>query len=228
MRICPKCNSYSADFSLAFCLADGTPLVRVDPSSQRWSEGVRVIKENEKAMSIQLRKSKLRRILMSLVTIVMVSLVVFVMTMNGYIYLKPSQEPEKFVAISEPNPIPAPASPTPKSKSGSQTPVCTDDDKSREKEMILRKFAKAWRESVLQDQVKIPGWPPQQGNRSNLDSGEPRIVIEVKSCSSASVTIKYTLQMDTPTGWASVPKVKRVACQKVKNTWNCGELILRP
>lgn len=94
--------------------------------------------------------------------------------------------------------------------------------------MILRKFAKTWREDVLREQVKTAEGPRPRGNGSDFGSGEPRIVIVFKSCYSASVTITYAVQVISlgdptrPPGVLSVRKVKRFTCQKAGFTWNCG------
>ena len=92
IRICPKCGDYNADASLAFCLVDGTPLINVDPTSERWSEGTRVIEEKENALRKQKRRLKWRRILLSAMTMSIATMVVLVVAVNGLIYLRPNQE----------------------------------------------------------------------------------------------------------------------------------------
>jgi hypothetical protein len=122
----------------------------------------------------------------------------------------------------------SPTASPPTTETQTQIPQCSEDDKAREKEMILRKFAKSWREDVLRGRVKTAERLQRKGNDSNLGSGEPRIVIAFKSCYSASVTITYSVPVISlgdptrPPGVLSVPKVKRFACQKVGFTWNCG------
>jgi hypothetical protein len=76
MRICPKCSGYSADDSLAFCLADGTPLIGVDPNSETWSEGSRALKEKENGLRKRKRKMKWRLVLMSGMTVLIATMVV--------------------------------------------------------------------------------------------------------------------------------------------------------
>ena len=96
IRICPKCGDYYADALLAFCLVDGTPLISVAQTSERWNEGARVIQEKENAHRRQKRKLKRRRIVLSAVTIMIATMVVYVVVANTLIYLKPRQE-EKVV-----------------------------------------------------------------------------------------------------------------------------------
>jgi hypothetical protein len=89
MRFCPKCRDYYADDSLPFCLADGTPLVNIDPNSETWDEGSRVIETKEKTSREQYRKQKRRRVLISVVTVLMIIMVLCVVTINSLIYLRP-------------------------------------------------------------------------------------------------------------------------------------------
>lgn len=106
MRICPKCGDYYADGSLAFCLADGTPLVGVDPGSQNWSEGARVIAEKANALSKQKRRLKWRRV--SLGTMMILTVVAFLLAAaQNRFYLEPPPPPP-----ATPTPTPSP-SPTP-------------------------------------------------------------------------------------------------------------------
>src|SRR6185295_3968151 len=101
MLLCPKCGDYYDDASLAFCLADGTPLVGVDASSESWTEGARVIKQKDSA----LRKLKWRRVA-SLMIMLIVTMVVYGVASQRYIYLVPPSP------TPTPTPTPSP-SPTP-------------------------------------------------------------------------------------------------------------------
>src|ERR1051325_11040173 len=76
MRACPKCGAYYADDSLAFCLSDGTPLVNVNPDSERWNEGSRVIKQKEEGLRKQKRKLKWQWIIASAITALILALVI--------------------------------------------------------------------------------------------------------------------------------------------------------
>jgi hypothetical protein len=99
MRVCPKCGDYSGDALLAFCLKDGTPLLPVDQTSERWSEGTRVIEEKENGLRKKRRRLKWRRALLSAMTMLMAIMVVCVVAVNSFIYLRP--KPEE-VALADP------------------------------------------------------------------------------------------------------------------------------
>lgn len=92
MRCCPKCGAYSADGLLTFCLVDGTPLLAISPESSAWSEGVRVLEEGERSLRKQRRKLRWRRIVMGATTMVITTMVVCVVAVNGWIYLKPNPD----------------------------------------------------------------------------------------------------------------------------------------
>jgi hypothetical protein len=100
MRICIKCGDFYADGLLAFCPADGTPLISVDAGSEIWSEGVRVIEGKENALRKQKRKLRWRRVAMSVMTMLITTLVVVVVVINSLIYLKPKREE---VALTPPS-----------------------------------------------------------------------------------------------------------------------------
>ncbi len=72
---CPKCCTSYADPELAFCFADGTPLVEVEPGGEQWSEGARLIQENSKAGGKQRRRRWWRRIALGGVTTVLLAMV---------------------------------------------------------------------------------------------------------------------------------------------------------
>ena len=64
MRVCPKCRDYYADRLLGFCLADGTPLVDVDPNSDLWDQAARVIEQKQNVVKTQQRRFKWRRVML--------------------------------------------------------------------------------------------------------------------------------------------------------------------
>jgi hypothetical protein len=107
IRTCPKCGDYYADALLTFCLADGTPLVNIDPHSERWNEGTRVIEEKENALRRQRRKLQWRRIVLS--TMAIATLVVVVVAANSFIDVEPGRE-EKVAGLPS-TPATAPAEP---------------------------------------------------------------------------------------------------------------------
>lgn len=76
IRICPKCSACYADESLAFCLADGMPLLSVTPDSERWQEGLRAIEEKTQAARKQRRKVRWRRLALSGITTLILAMVV--------------------------------------------------------------------------------------------------------------------------------------------------------
>jgi len=76
MSTCPKCNAFYADDATAFCLVDGTPLVKVDPGSDNWREGARLIEEKKKDLKKQQRRSKWRWLVMSAMTALILTMVV--------------------------------------------------------------------------------------------------------------------------------------------------------
>ncbi|HEY6802432.1 MAG TPA: carboxypeptidase regulatory-like domain-containing protein [Pyrinomonadaceae bacterium] len=74
IRVCPKCGAYSADESLAFCLADGTPLISVAPDNERWNEAVRALEEKSRTERKQHRKLIWRRVVVTALTASMLAL----------------------------------------------------------------------------------------------------------------------------------------------------------
>jgi hypothetical protein len=92
MLFCPKCGDYYSDRSLGFCLADGSPLISVNPGSESWSEGARIIERKESALRKQKRRRKWRRAL-SVTTMLLVTMIVYGMAVRRYIYLVPSPSP---------------------------------------------------------------------------------------------------------------------------------------
>jgi hypothetical protein len=107
MSFCPRCGDFYADQSLAFCLADGTPLVRVEANSERWTEGAQVIEKKENALKKQKKIRRFRQVL--LVTMILLTILVYGLAAQRYVYFVP-------VATATPTPSPAPSPlPTPRS-----------------------------------------------------------------------------------------------------------------
>lgn len=92
IRTCPKCGDYYADDSLAFCLTDGAPLLGVEQFSEKWREGSRVLEEKQRRLRKQQRRLKRRRVLTSMTTMLIATMVLCVVAINGLIYLKPERE----------------------------------------------------------------------------------------------------------------------------------------
>jgi hypothetical protein len=113
MLLCPKCGDYYADGSLAFCLADGTPLVSVEPNGESWSQGSRIIEQKENALRKHKRRLKWRRV-SSVLTMLIITMTVYAIVAKRYIYLvpppspspTPSWSPSPMIAIKE-TPTPA-------------------------------------------------------------------------------------------------------------------------
>jgi hypothetical protein len=85
MRLCPKCGSYSLDGALAFCLVDGTPLVSVDPGSDKFSEGSRFLAEKENASRGHTRKLKWLRISSKVIITLIVIAGAYLLVASGFI-----------------------------------------------------------------------------------------------------------------------------------------------
>jgi hypothetical protein len=83
MRVCPKCGDYYGDGLLGFCLADGTPLVDVAPSSDVWDQATRVIEQKHKAAKAGQRRLKWRRVM--LMAMLIATMVVTVVAVNSSI-----------------------------------------------------------------------------------------------------------------------------------------------
>lgn len=121
IRTCPRCGDFYAGDALAFCTADGTPLVDVATPGEGWSEGARVVEEKTKALRKRERRLRWRRWMWSAVTTLLVTLVVCVLAVNVYIYLGPKQKEVALVPSSTPTLTPTVTpSPTP---TPSQTPT---------------------------------------------------------------------------------------------------------
>jgi hypothetical protein len=122
MRICLKCGDYFADDSLAFCLVDGTPLVRVAPGSDKWREGSRVIEQKENARKKRKRRLEWKRFLQTLITILILGLVLYAMAARRWVYFKPIDSP---ILSDSPTPPPSPSSSPSPSPSVTPSPTPT-------------------------------------------------------------------------------------------------------
>ena len=294
MRFCQKCGDYYADGSLAFCLNDGTPLVDVNPLSERWSEGERVIEEKENALRKQKRKLKWRRVLLSVMTMLIAIMVVCVVAVNSFIYLNPQQEevvPDKPLTpattpggrsasviastpgkpgstptpwlrdkprptaspvaakIITPTPTPTPAprptpspalkptptpspSPRPTPSTSPQLtitlpPKCTDADKSREREAIIKRFGDRWRRSIEGERSKIIARNAPAG-ADNAEASLGPIEYQITfldACMPGFVRARYVWQIRTNVNGmievATVAQEKRFTCVKIGGSWLC-------
>lgn len=215
IRTCPKCGEYYADALLAFCLVDGTPLVDVDLHSESWSAGARVIEAKEQALRKQKSRLKWRRVLTSVMTMLIATMVVCVVAVNSYIYLKP--KPEEIVLVKptppapspdesinsvkpdEPVPTPSPRptitlkpSPTP---TPTPTPTCSKADESRERESIIRKYGDIWGQVIQGDRSTIIAGKAPDGAKNAEAWLAGALKFESafsKACTESLVTVRYT------------------------------------
>ena len=238
IRTCPKCGDYYADASLAFCLADGTPLVDVEPLGENWSEGARVIEEKGNALRKQKRRLKWRRFMLSAMTTLIVVMVVCVVVVNSLIYLQPAVTPNPIMEpiaaeIATPTwdtkpPAPSPTLPPP--------PKCSVADKSREQRIIIDKCDVEWQRIIESDQLKIiaenmpvgvanaNGWVGSANVEATLGPIEHEI--KFPEMCTASVTARYAWQVKKSLNGritdVSIPGEKRFACAKTGERWRCS------
>lgn len=262
IRACPKCGDYYADASLAFCISDGTPLVSVDPHSESWSAGARVIEVKEQALRKEQRQLKRRRVLMSMMTMLMATMLVSVLVVNTYIYFNPKLEvvalaepstpaltpdsinPQMPVKPDEPVPTPSPSptatlkpSPTP-TPTPSPSPTCSRADESREREVIVRKYGVAWRQSITGDGSTIISRSINAGKLPpRAEYAPPKLgalkyeTAFAKVCTESLVTVRYAWEISyqelNPGAVPKPPKAvpiaqeKKFRCLKTGETWRC-------
>jgi uncharacterized repeat protein (TIGR01451 family) len=129
MRICPKCGDYYADASLAFCLADGAPLMNVAPTGKSWREGARVLEKKENTLKRQKRNLKWRRIALS--AMLAATMVVCVVAANSFIYIESTQRKNPLPGPSTqaivPDVLTAVTLPTQREPIATPTPILTPD-----------------------------------------------------------------------------------------------------
>ncbi len=94
MKYCPKCRSFYDDANLAFCQTDGVPLIRLNQSSELWTEGTEAIKTTREIAGKQFRIQKLKRFAKILVTTLITTLVI-IETVRIIDFNPPTNEVEK-------------------------------------------------------------------------------------------------------------------------------------
>jgi hypothetical protein len=219
LRNCPKCGDYYADNLLAFCLADGTPLVNVDPHGKSWSEGKRVVEEKENALRKQKRGRKWRRVGLSAATMLVATMLVCVMVVNSsYVYLEP--EPDKGVLVEPQTPATAPASLRPS--------PCSDDDKSRAKESIIQRFGDDWRRKIEGERRRIISENVPDGAvevEATLGALE-YVSTFLRGCQEGVITVRYVWEVSAnvngTTKVLTVARAKKFTCLKVVGAWLCS------
>lgn len=140
IRTCPTCSAFYATPGLAFCVADGAPLVVIDPGSEKWEQGRRYFEKAEEIRKQVAWKRKRRGALVVTASVLVVALVVSVVTVNALILLKvlpnapvADAPPSPPIAVANPQPTPdiqwpAPGAGTPESTPAptpTPTPVAT-------------------------------------------------------------------------------------------------------
>jgi cytoskeletal protein RodZ len=238
IRTCPKCGDYYADALLAFCLADGAPLVNVDPRGESWSECARVIEEKENALSKQKRKLKWRRVVMSAMTMLIATMVVCVVAVNSFIYLKPKPEevapakpptsakaPVKIVATNVNTPTRDTKSPTPSrspSASASLITDCSDYDQRVERAAIIKILDSKLHPNIETDGVKTiveknPAGLPRA--EATLDANHD---VSFKGCTAyATVTYSWQVIINGTKKSVGPRETKHFTCKK-KGRWRCS------
>ena len=236
MRTCPTCGEYYEDGPLAFCLADGTPLADVDPSSEKWDEGARAVREKAERLSRHGRRLKWRRVTLRVLTTLLTTVVVCIVVINGVsvIYQSPprdggenggtggggggsggdnSNDNDNDNDNDDDN-----------DNDNDNSARCTAAEQGREWEAILggSDLRKLWETAAAAERPEIiaefaPRRVEPRLGRAKYDykfSGD---------CTTASVTASYAWQVPTPTGDVSVPKTKKFTCRKkTEGVWGCG------
>jgi hypothetical protein len=235
IRTCPACGDFYADASLLFCPSDGTPLADVSPHDETWAEGSRVVEEKERLLRSQTRRLKLRRAVMTTMTVLITTMVVCVVVVNTYIYLapqpdapvvvaavtprpspKPSETPRPtptpdspsslpFVPAITPTPTPSPT-PTPTDKKTPPPPSCTDDDRRRLRDDIIARNSAAWRKAIDEERDEITReYMPDDAADPGVTLSEP-IRYEV-TFSKACAPISVTATYAWRVKWAADPRM---------------------
>lgn len=211
MRTCPKCSDYYADDSLAFCLADGTPLTSVDANGERWNDGSQAIERKHEALTKQKRKLIWRWIVASAMTTLM-----FTLAIAG------SFTVETTTAVTIP-PVLLPTS----------TQECSEADRISALK-TLRSLERGWRRQIQSEQATIINENVPSDFRSaeaGLEKVEFRYTFP-QPCAAAVVTVTYTWQLSwpanpvTPAGSKNVSKERTFMCRKFRGRWNCPTAFL--
>jgi hypothetical protein len=247
MRICPKCGAFDGDGLSQFCLADGSVLLEVDPSSQQWSEGERFVRDQNDGLKRTLRRVKRWRVLRSLMTMMVVTVVVCVAAINGVVYLAPPREPVsdktatstgktnvlvlsditdlKELPITDIKNLDKKVV-TPKDSSSSD-PVCTKNEKSEIYRVLRGSNEKDWVKSIWSRAPDAPEVKTPVG----IKKGK----VELKSvsyaptfnnqCDSVSISASYAWELTTFVNGREerIRKSDRMkfTCRKRSKAWSC-------
>jgi len=223
--ICPKCGDYYAGGSSAFCVADGTPLVNVEPTSAKWTEGLRVTNERGEALRKKKRRLKWRRVLVMSTTMMIVTLVVCVVAVNAVLYFKPVTKGG--ASGITPTPTPTPTSTPTSTPTLTPTPQCSDADQARAAQS-LRRLEPRWRQDISGERARIisEAFPDNSKNaEANLGLIEFQYRFP-KPCKAAVVTARYAWQVSysspvVPRQAKSVSKRRTIRCSRFQGAWGC-------
>lgn len=102
IQVCPNCGDFNAGEGLNFCPLDGSPMVSVDPHDTRWAEGRRVLEEKAAAWKKQQQRTKLRRVVTSVVTLAVAGMFVLVVAINAVLLVRPDAERVALVQSGSP------------------------------------------------------------------------------------------------------------------------------
>jgi hypothetical protein len=203
IRTCPKCGAYYADVQLAFCFADGAPLVDVDPSSEQWREGSRSVQDK----TAQLRKQRWWRVWRTLALSGLTTVLLATVFTRSFT-----------VETTAPPPV---------TISWSRGPVCSDSDRERIGANLVATFARQWRRAIERERPQIVATAFGSDIQNAVATlGTIEFQPTLRKCSAAVIAARYAWQVkaDLPQGVkaASVPRVKRFACRKVPGEWICN------
>jgi hypothetical protein len=238
MLLCPRCGDYYADGSLAFCLADGTPLVSVNPGSDKWSEGARIIEQKDQALKKQKRRKQWWRV-SSVMTMLIVTMAVYGVVAKRYVYLVPAASPTPTPLSSPspssstspsttPSPSPLPTTTIVIKETPTPTPkMCSDADERRE-EQIIRSYLPAWRQNIQGERAKVvaENVPDGARNAEAILGGIELQVTFVIPCKSAAITARYGWQVSfslngAPPKTKTVSRKRTIGCGKAFGIWVC-------
>ena len=236
LQTCPRCGDFYADASPPFCLADGTPLVAVDPHDEIWTEGTRVVEEKGRALRRRTRRLRLRRVMTMTMTVLVTMTVVFAAAVNTYVYVVPDTDAPVVVAAPPmPSPTPVPSetpTATPTSKRTHTEQQCTARDKQRVQDSILAASRAGWERAVENDER-------DRIARENLPDGAVNTSVTLpkhfkysftfsKTCAPLAVkatytwTVKWGDSRKLGGGKKDVGGTKTYACRKDGAGWRCG------
>lgn len=224
MSLCSKCGDYYADQTLAFCLADGMPLLEVEEGSDNWNEGARMLEKKAAALRKLIQARRLRRV--TLLVLALLTLLAYGLAGKRYIYFVPVAQPSP---TQTPTPTPSP-SPTPScsplpdcSPTPTPTPDCSGDDRTIEKAAVMKVLGEAWKKDLIAECAKVKFDTP-----TGLRAGEPvlsPIEVTFAGCS-ALVKVWYRcMVIENGLGPGPGPrKSKNLHCDKRKGGWICRRI----